>query len=260
MNNTRRLKLLGAAALTLGLLAGCTGDPKPSETTGSPTRWGLDEDLGAKNRVKDAPQGVRPEGRYDPRSCVGFSGTLRSKNDTFTGPALNERQEYGAYEVGGLNVRYIVLWTDYLDDSKADLTEALVGDIDECVTSPAYIEYRDLIGYPSLIRLGSVDSDRFGWHESTVKPIGWQEHGTTHIEEWMWDSLDYRKATGPYQATGLYTFVDDWIIVGIEAKTTDTTIDLAKELDLDTLLDHLAAKVKADPLTHHDYDHRKDYP
>ncbi len=254
MNNTRRLKLLGAAALTLGLLAGCTGDPKPSETTGSPTRWGLDDLLGAENRIKDVPQEVRPNGDYDPNSCRKFNSTLRSKNKTFSGLPLNEKQEYGEYRLDDATVEYMVLWTDYRNDSKASLTDLLIGDIDECVTSPAYVEYRDLIGYPTLTRLGSVDSDRFGWHESTLKPTDWPEHGTANVEKWMWNALDSDKATGPYQATGLYTFVDDWIIVGIEAKTTDTTIDLATELD--KLLDHLAAKVKADPLTHHDYDRR----
>lgn len=232
-----------------GLVAGCGGEP-----TADPTRWDLSDQLPGATRVREVPQFIDI---YGAKAC-SMIGDLRAVSDTISGygPPRNQL-EFGQYETADLQIQYFVAWTNLkIYETGQAASEKLYEGIEWCKNDLRSAEIQDFLGYHTFEVIGSPAEGRYGWYESTKKPVGWKLRDTGLVTEN--DKEMKTPQTTPRQAIGLYTLVDDWILISVEVSTDNTDTDLRESFDTDALLDELAAKVNADPITKYDYEHRWD--
>ncbi len=184
---------------------------------------------------------------------------LRAVSETISAVERpKSKLEFGEYAVDGVRIKYFVTWTNLdLYDTGADAAGDLYDRIQQCATAPRAHAIRDYKGYYTFVPIGSPAEGHFGWYESTEKAQDWQPTTTDPIKE---DEKSFygTPATDPYQGLAMYTLVDDWILVSVQVTSEDTTTDLRESFDIDGLLDELAAKVDADPITKYDFEHRRD--
>ncbi len=236
-------------AVLAALSTGCASQDEPKS---DPTRWDISDALPGAVRVKDVKQDI--DNNWGPRSCsLGFyywelvgAGNYNRKKVPF---------EFGKYQLKDVNVQYFVMWMDRTSrPPNYNPASYVIEDLGRCQAGTPEPGKDDYIYHFNLTPIGTPDSERFGWYETTVGPKRPPEC----------DNKVHTTADGigicptPYQGTGMYTLIDGWILIGVDITTNNTSIDLKQVANVDTLLDALATRVKADPLTQHDYDHRKD--
>ncbi len=162
---------------------------------------------------------------------------------------------FGEYNLDDAKIRYFVIWMDA--GTRPPHYDPAIYSIEKfyrCQNSIPQPGNDRYVYHYNLTPISTAESERFGWYETTVGP-----RRPSECDEEVHTS---KKAVGicptPYQGTGMYTLIDGWILIGVDVTTNDTSIDLKQVVDVDKLLDALTTRVKADPLTQHDYDHRKD--
>ncbi len=245
---TTKQQLCAVATVLALLLTGCT---QSNEPTDAPTRWDISDTLPGATKVNDVVQRVGARG---PRACG-----LRSSLRTLVGDYNYDHAplEFGEYELDDVNVRYFVAW---LDDSVLRPGEKpaswIMKSVNTCASAKPVEGESSYYHYYTITPIGTTNSGRFGWYETTADP-----QGVPPCDNYT-DSNTGRSTPGtcppPYQGTGMYTLVDGWILVGVDVTTDNTDVDLKQVADVDKLLDELVAEVSADPLTKYDYDHRWD--
>ncbi len=243
---TRKRRAWGFVALIAVLLVGCAD--KGAETP----RWDISDSLPGAVRVDDDRLSI--ESDWGPRYCsVGYYFWNLSGNSDYNRATVPF--EFGTHRLRGVEVRYFVVWMVTTSRppnfNPASYAVERFAQCQAATPKPGEDDYRY---HFNLTPIGTPESERFGWYETTVGPKRPPEC----------DDKIHTTADGigicptPYQGTGMYTLVDGWILIGVDITTNNTSIDLKEVADADKLLNALAARVEADPLTRHDYDHRHD--